>query len=108
MQVLEIEGNDDDEEQDESTMEKTSTRYGAVIKTSTRQVHTSADCCCFFFLPAIMTYVHVLMQTVYLPVIGLVDPKDLSPGDLVGVHKDSYLILEKLPDEYAITTSIST
>ena len=38
MQVLEIEGNDDDEEQDESTMEKTSTRYGAVIKTSTRQV----------------------------------------------------------------------
>jgi len=72
---LEIEGNDDDEDEDESTMEKTSTRYGAVIKTSTR-------------------------QTVYLPVIGLVEPKDLSPGDLVGVHKDSYLILEKLPDEY--------
>merc|ERR1719326_1375565 len=75
VEVLEIEGNDDDEDEDESTMEKTSTRYGAVIKTSTR-------------------------QTVYLPVIGLVEPKDLSPGDLVGVHKDSYLILEKLPDEY--------
>ena len=42
---------------------------------------------------------HACLQTVYLPVIGLVEPKDLSPGDLVGVHKDSYLILEKLPDE---------
>ena len=31
---------------------------------------------------------------------GLVEPEDLSPGDLVGVNKDSYLILEKLPTEY--------
>lgn len=35
-----------------------------------------------------------------MPVIGLVEPEDLSPGDLVGVNKDSYLILEKLPTEY--------
>ena len=28
------------------------------------------------------------------------EPEDLSPGDLVGVNKDSYLILEKLPTEY--------
>nr|ANM86146.1 26S protease regulatory subunit 6A [Stygiella incarcerata] len=39
-------------------------------------------------------------QTIFLPVAGLVDPKDLSPGDLVGVNKDSYLILDKLPTEY--------
>lgn len=39
-------------------------------------------------------------QTYFLPVIGLVEPEDLSPGDLVGVNKDSYLILEKLPTEY--------
>lgn len=32
--------------------------------------------------------------------IGLVDPEDMKPGDLVGVNKDSYLILEKLPAEY--------
>ena len=32
--------------------------------------------------------------------IGLVDPEDLKPGDLVGVNKDSYLILEALPAEY--------
>jgi len=39
-------------------------------------------------------------QTVFLPVVGLVDPKTLKPGDLVGVNKDSYLILDTLPPEY--------
>lgn len=32
--------------------------------------------------------------------IGLVDPDNLKPGDLVGVNKDSYLILDTLPSEY--------
>jgi 26S proteasome regulatory subunit T5 len=39
-------------------------------------------------------------QTVFLPVAGLVDPEALKPGDLVGVNKDSYLILDTLPPEY--------
>jgi len=39
-------------------------------------------------------------QTVFLPVIGLVDSTKLKPGDLVGVNKDSYLILDTLPAEY--------
>ncbi|TRY61735.1 hypothetical protein TCAL_13365, partial [Tigriopus californicus] len=39
-------------------------------------------------------------QTYFLPVIGLVEPEKLKPGDLVGVNKDSYLILEELPAEY--------
>jgi 26S proteasome regulatory subunit T5 len=39
-------------------------------------------------------------QTYFLPVIGLVDPEKLKPGDLVGVNKDSYLILDTLPPEY--------
>ena len=39
-------------------------------------------------------------QTIYLPVAGLVDPEKLRPGDLVGVNKDSYLILDTLPPEY--------
>ncbi|KAI9736512.1 MAG: 26S proteasome regulatory subunit 6A [Claussenomyces sp. TS43310] len=53
------------------------TRVGksAVIKTSTR-------------------------QTIFLPLIGLVDPETLKPGDLIGVNKDSYLVLDTLPDEY--------
>ncbi|TDZ71954.1 26S proteasome regulatory subunit 6A [Colletotrichum trifolii] len=53
------------------------TRVGksAVIKTSTR-------------------------QTIFLPLIGLVDPTTLKPGDLIGVNKDSYLILDTLPAEY--------
>jgi 26S proteasome regulatory subunit T5 len=39
-------------------------------------------------------------QSVFLPVVGLVDPNEVKPGDLVGVHKDSYLVLEKLPSEF--------
>ena len=39
-------------------------------------------------------------QTIFLPLIGLVDPKELKPGDLVGVNKESYLILDTLPAEY--------
>jgi 26S proteasome regulatory subunit T5 len=39
-------------------------------------------------------------QTIYLPVIGLVEPEDLKPGDLIGVNKDSFLVLDKLPAEY--------
>merc|ERR1711860_454978 len=39
-------------------------------------------------------------QTYFLPVAGLVEPEKLKPGDLVGVNKDSYLILETLPAEY--------
>lgn len=31
--------------------------------------------------------------------IGLVEPENLKPGDLVGVNKESYLILDKLPAE---------
>jgi len=29
-----------------------------------------------------------------------VDAEELKPGELVGVNKDSYLLLEKLPPEY--------
>ena len=39
-------------------------------------------------------------QTVFLPIIGLVPSGELKPGDLVGVNKDSYLVLDKLPSEY--------
>jgi 26S proteasome regulatory subunit T5 len=39
-------------------------------------------------------------QTIFLPVPGLVDTDELKPSDLVGTNKDSYLILEKLPDEF--------
>jgi 26S proteasome regulatory subunit T5 len=53
------------------------TRVGksAVIKTSTR-------------------------QTIFLPLIGLVDHNTLKPSDLIGVNKDSYLVLDTLPAEY--------
>jgi len=64
-------------EEDGANVDLDSQRKGkcAVIKTSTR-------------------------QTYFLPVIGLVDVDNLKPGELVGVNKDSYLILENLPAEY--------
>ncbi|KAL6055991.1 26S proteasome regulatory subunit 6A [Balamuthia mandrillaris] len=39
-------------------------------------------------------------KTIFLPVIGLVDHTKLTPGDLIGVNKDSYLVLDTLPPEY--------
>jgi 26S proteasome regulatory subunit T5 len=39
-------------------------------------------------------------QTIYLPVPGLIDIDSVRPGDLVGVNKDSYLILDTLPKEF--------
>ena len=50
-------------------------RKGAIIKTSTR-------------------------STIFLPVIGFLEPEELKPLELVGVNKDTYLIYEKLPTEY--------
>ncbi|KAJ6380299.1 hypothetical protein OIU76_016874 [Salix suchowensis] len=41
-----------------------------------------------------------IIPTIFLPVVGLVDPDKLKPGDLVGASKDSYLILDTLPSEY--------
>lgn len=66
-----------DEEEDGAAMDTDATRDGksCVMRTSTR-------------------------QTIFLPIPGLVPVEQLTPGDLVGTNKDSYLILEKLPAEY--------
>lgn len=76
VEVLDL-AQEEDEEDDGSSRDEHAARKGkaVVIKTSTR-------------------------QTVFLPVVGLVDPDELKPGDLVGVNKDSYLVLDKLPSEY--------
>jgi 26S proteasome regulatory subunit T5 len=74
MQILNV---DPEVEEDGANQDLDSMRKGkcAVIKTSTR-------------------------QTVFLPLIGLVPPEKLKPADLVGVNKDSYLILDTLPAEF--------
>ncbi|KAJ8603729.1 hypothetical protein CTAYLR_000236 [Chrysophaeum taylorii] len=76
VEVLQLEG-EEEEEEDGMAQDVDAQRTGksVVIRTSTR-------------------------QTIYLPVPGLVDAGELTPGDLVGTNKDSYLILEKLPAEY--------
>lgn len=38
--------------------------------------------------------------TSFLPLVGLVEAEKMKPGDLVGVNKDSFLILDMLPAEY--------
>jgi 26S proteasome regulatory subunit T5 len=85
--------NDPEEDGGNTDLSLVPTGKGAVVKTSTR-------------------------QTVFLPVPGLVRANQLVPGllfpflhdfpsrhlsfsgELVGVNKDSYIILEKLPTEY--------
>lgn len=75
--IVEILDINEEEEEDGANVDLDSQRKGkaVVLKTSTR-------------------------QTIFLPVIGLVAAEELKPSDLVGVNKDSYLILEKLPAEY--------
>ncbi|KAF8252616.1 26S proteasome subunit P45 [Wilcoxina mikolae CBS 423.85] len=66
-----------EEAEDGANVDLDATRSGksAIIKTSTR-------------------------QTIFLPLIGLVDADKLKPSDLIGVNKDSYLVLDTLPAEY--------
>ncbi|KAI7864353.1 P-loop containing nucleoside triphosphate hydrolase protein [Spinellus fusiger] len=75
--VVELLDTAPEEEDDGANVDLDSQRKGkcAVIKTSTR-------------------------QTIFLPLIGLVDPEELKPGDIIGVNKDSFLILDTLPTEY--------
>eukprot|EP00727_Mastigamoeba_balamuthi_P006212 m51a1_g221 putative 26s protease regulatory subunit 6a (436) ;mRNA; r:45636-47467 len=72
VEILDVEADEDDGGSAMATDKQTK---AVVVKTSTR-------------------------QTVFLPVVGLVDAKALKPGELVGVNKDSYLVLEQLPSEY--------
>lgn len=92
VELLEVEEEEDDEEEDSDniaiegdkmdidnpTNKKASLKKMikcAVVKTTTR-------------------------TTSFLPLIGLVDSETLKPGDLVGVNKDSFLVLDTLPSEY--------
>ncbi|KAI5255743.1 26S proteasome subunit P45 [Aureobasidium subglaciale] len=76
VEILDLDVEEDAAEEG-ANVDLDATRVGksAVIKTSTR-------------------------QTIFLPLIGLVDHEKLKPGDLIGVNKDSYLILDTLPAEY--------
>ena len=60
--------------------------------------HIFCRVCHFDFFVSTFTELNILIFSIL--VIGLVDTAELKPGDLVGVNKDSYLVLEKLPPEY--------
>jgi 26S proteasome regulatory subunit T5 len=74
VEVLDVEPDEGDAE-DAPSAPVQRTEKAVVVKTSTR-------------------------QTIFLPIPGLVDVAELKPSDLVGVNKDSFLVLEKLPAEY--------
>jgi len=74
-EILALEPDEDDEDGAAQDIDMTRDGKSLVVKTTTR-------------------------QTIFLPVIGLVDAEELRPNDLVGVNKDSYLVLDKLPPEY--------
>ncbi|CAH1732990.1 unnamed protein product [Aphis gossypii] len=75
MELFDVDQLDTEEDGAVASLNSQKTRKYAVIKTPTKKVY-------------------------FVPVIGLVDPDQLKPGDLVGVNKKSFLILEKLPDIY--------
>uniref|UniRef100_A0A915HNL1 AAA+ ATPase domain-containing protein n=1 Tax=Romanomermis culicivorax TaxID=13658 RepID=A0A915HNL1_ROMCU len=39
-------------------------------------------------------------NTIFLPVVGLVDIKDLKPNDMIACQRETNIVMEKLPDEY--------
>ena len=45
-------------------------------------------------------------QTVFLPMIGLVPAEELKPGDLIGVNKDSFLVLDTLPAGVSLPSTL--
>jgi 26S proteasome regulatory subunit T5 len=73
VEVLDVEPDEGDADDTPAPVQRT--EKAVVVKTSTR-------------------------QTIFLPIPGLVDVAELRPSDLVGVNKDSFLVLEKLPAEY--------
>jgi 26S proteasome regulatory subunit T5 len=77
VELLDIDPDVDETEEEGGATDLDAQRKGkcAVIKTTTR-------------------------QTIFLPLIGLVAADKLKPTDLVGVQKESYLILDTLPSEY--------
>merc|ERR1719265_394533 len=74
-EILELEPEEDDEDGGAQDVDMQLQGKSVIVKTTTR-------------------------QTIFLPVAGLVDAEELKPNELVGVNKDSYLVLDKLPPEY--------
>lgn len=68
VEILDIDKSEEDDIGQAAMDEDTSGCKSVVVKTSTR-------------------------QTIYLPMPGLVDPKELKPGELVGTNKDRYMSL---------------
>lgn len=87
VELLEVEENDDEEEEEEGEGENSDISTNSATKTNTKLIKCAV----------VKT---TTRTTSFLPLIGLVDSESLKPGDLVGVNKDSFLVLDTLPSEY--------
>lgn len=74
-EILDAENDDDDEKDGFKQDNVTKNKKALVVKTTGR-------------------------HTIYLPVIGMVEPEELKPGELIAVNKESFIVYEKLPAEY--------
>lgn len=74
-EIMDVEPDEEMFEEDPKKAKEKKMQKSAVIKTTSR-------------------------ATIFLPMIGLVDHEQLKPEDLVGVNKDTYLVLDTLPTQY--------
>jgi 26S proteasome regulatory subunit T5 len=74
-EILDAENEDDDDKDGFKQENVTKNKKALVVKTTGR-------------------------HTIYLPVIGMVEPEELKPGELIAVNKESFIVYEKLPAEY--------
>lgn len=74
-EILDVEDDDEDYKEGSGDQQANKTKKALVVKTTGR-------------------------HTIYLPVIGMVEPEELKPGELIAVNKESFIVYEKLPPEY--------
>ena len=104
VELLEVEEEDDDEEEEEDGTEKgvNSTNSNDMVVDSTNAGFSKSEAKKNNHKKMMKCAVvkTTTRTTSFLPLIGLVDSEILKPGDLVGVNKDSFLVLDTLPSEY--------
>lgn len=97
VELLEVEEEDDDEESDNEEKSDVSADSNDMVVDSGFTKSNSKNKKKMIKCAVVKT---TTRTTSFLPLIGLVDSEALKPGDLVGVNKDSFLVLDTLPSEY--------
>lgn len=99
VELLEVEEEEDDDDEDNGDNKKTIEESDMIVDSTNAGIKkkTTASSKNMIKCAVVKT---TTRTTSFLPLIGLVDSETLKPGDLVGVNKDSFLVLDTLPSEY--------